>query len=423
MNIKAVILSAGESSRFRPLSDDHHKSLIKIAGKELIRHTIESALKGGVSQIVLVHGPKEEKMFKEALKDLGKKVIYVLQPEPKGMGNALKHAKRHIDGPFMVLNADRFDAGKYIKTMLAKAVKTKAQMVLLCAPTDKPSKFGIAEFDKKAKDKIIGIVEKPKAGTEKSNQKLVGIYYLPKNFMEYYSRVEERQYSFEDALDLCAKEGMVRAVFIDETPSSAKYAYDLLGAAKIMLAEQKRKIAKSAQIAKSAIIEGAVHIGENTKIFEHAVIKGPAYIGANCIIGNNALIRGSSILEDNTQAGMNTEIKSSILLEGAHIHSGFIGDSVIGKNSSLGANFVTANRRIDRANVKFMIKGELVDSGLTFLGCVLGHNVKAGINASTMPGAIVGSNSIIGSGTEVKGTIESNRKIITKREIFIENND
>ena len=62
--LKAVILAAGESSRFKPLSEKHHKSLTKISGKELVTHTIESALNGGVDEIVLVHGPKEEKTFK-----------------------------------------------------------------------------------------------------------------------------------------------------------------------------------------------------------------------------------------------------------------------------------------------------------------------------------------------------------------------
>ena len=185
---------------------------------------------------------------------------------------------------------------------------------------------------------------------------------------------------------------------------------------------QKRKIAKSAQIAKSAVIKGNVVIGANTKIFENAVIKGPLYIGEDCVVGNNALVRDGSILENGVAVGMNTEVKNSVLLEGAHIHSGFIGDSIIGKNCAIGANFITANRRLDRSNIKFLINGDWVDSRKSFLGAVIGHNTKIGINSSTMPGTIVGANCIVGSGTEIKGNIESGNTIYTKRELIIKKN-
>ncbi|MBI2013472.1 MAG: NTP transferase domain-containing protein [Candidatus Colwellbacteria bacterium] len=410
-----IVLSAGESSRFAPLAENRHKSLTKLLGKELIRHSIESALNSGANKVIIVHGPGQEEKFRDALNGLDN-VIFVLQPEPKGMGNALLHAANHIDSNFIVFNADRHDASDYIKHLIEKSEKTGAELALLCSPTKDTYKYGIAEFDPNIQDKIIAIHEKPGVGAP-SNQRVVGIYYLPQNFLDYYKRINEHQYAFEDAISLYSKENNSRAAFIDEAPSSTKYAFDLLNKARELTSRIKRKkIAKGVKIAKSAVIEGAVEISEGSRIFENAVIKGPVYIGKNCRIGNNALIRENSIIEDGCIIGMNTEVTRSVILEGTHIHSGFIGDSVIGQNCRLGANFISANRRLDRANIKFIVKGEQVDSGKKSLGCIIGENTKAGVNVATMPGTIIGANCIIGSGTEVKGNVPSGSIVYEKRE-------
>lgn len=421
--VQAVILAAGESSRFRPLSENHHKSLIRICGKELVRHTVESALSSGINEIILVHAPGQEPAFMKALSDFNDKIKYVVQPEPKGMGNALKCAEKYLKGQFFLLNADRYDAGKYIKVMMEKSGKIGAEMVLLLTGTATPWKYGIAGFDMKNPERITSVTEKPEQGSEPSDKRIVGVYLLPSDFIEYYNSVEEHQYAFEDALNIYAQKKYCGAFFVEKEPSSAKYAFDLLDTAKFLTSLLESRISDTAKIGKNAVIEGNVFIGENSRIFENAVIKGPVYIGNNCTIGNNALIRENSVLEDGVVIGTNSEVTRSVFLEGAHLHSGFAGDSIIGKNCRLGASFITANRRLDRANVKFLVKGELIDSGKSFLGCIVGEGTKAGIKASTMPGAIVGCNCIIGSGTEVKGHVESNATIYTDKNLVIKKND
>ncbi len=146
------------------------------------------------------------------------------------------------------------------------------------------------------------------------------------------------------------------------------------------------------------------------------------------MIGNNAVIRPNSVIENDVHLGTFTEIKASVIGRGTHIHSGYIGDSVIGENCRIGAGFVTANRRTDRGPIKFTllnfpnknlggltIKDKIVDSGKSYLGCIIGHGTKIGIKSSTMPGTIIGNNCIIGSNTEIKGAIPSNSLVYTKR--------
>src|SRR3989344_3634280 len=105
----AIILAAGESSRFWPLNQKH-KSLIKIMGEFLIQYTINGLRKAGIKDIIVVQGPKKD--IEKELAD--KRIKYVVQKDPKGMGNALWQAKKFIKGPFVVLNAERVDIQEII---------------------------------------------------------------------------------------------------------------------------------------------------------------------------------------------------------------------------------------------------------------------------------------------------------------------
>jgi NDP-sugar pyrophosphorylase family protein len=302
--------------------------------------------------------------------------------------------------------------------MLEKSKKTKASLVLASQETQMPWKYGMLQLKG---DRALKIVEKPEKGKEPSKMKAQSIYLLPKEILKYLSRVQERQYSFEDALQLYMDEKDVRVVEVKADTASVKYPWDVLDAVKkIQDRFLQAKTAKSAKVSKKAVIEGKVFIGENAKVFENAVIKGPCFIGANCVVGNNALVREHSCLEEGAAIGTNTEVKNSYLGKGAHVHSGFIGDSVIGAECRIGAGFVTANRRLDRANVKSVVKGESVDSGLSFLGAIIGNKVKIGIHASTMPGVIIGNGSVIGADTQVAKNVPSNVRYYTKFQEFVE---
>ena len=105
----------------------------------------------------------------------------------------------------------------------------------------------------------------------------------------------------------------------------------------------KKTIAKSAQIAKNAVIEGNVVIGENVKIYEGAVIKGPCYIGDNSIVGNNTVVRDYCDFEADAMVGALCEVARTIFQPDVHIHSGYFGDSILSSGVRVGAGMITAN--------------------------------------------------------------------------------
>lgn len=419
--MQAVILAAGESSRFWPLNQ-RHKSLLKIMGRPLIWYTIESLKKSGIKDIIIVQGPKKDIENALRYEDGPRNVKYVIQPEPKGMGNALWQARNLLKGQFLVLNAERIDGGEIIqksKIKIQNRVPAKAgakfKSILFGQRTKNPQLFGMAKLKG---SRVLEIVEKPKKGKEPSNIKVVGIYFLEPGFFKVYQKIKKNMYDFEEALSVYMKKNDVRIITLDKEEKdipSLKYPWHLFEVERYLFNKfLKPQIAKTAKIAKNVTIEGNVYIGENTQIFEGAVIKGPCYIGDNCVIGNNSLIREYTNLENNVLIGAFAEVTRSIFQENIHTHSGYFGDSIFGRGCRLGAGNITANVRIDRGEIKSVVKGEKIGTGLDHLGCIMGENTKTGIHCSLMPGVLIGSNCLIGPNSAIFENIEDNTNFYTE---------
>ncbi|MFH1462655.1 MAG: bifunctional sugar-1-phosphate nucleotidylyltransferase/acetyltransferase [bacterium] len=408
---QVVILAAGQSSRFWPLNKEH-KSLFKIMGKPLIWHTIESLKRAGLKDIIIVQGPERE--IEKELKnyELGVEAKYVIQAEPKGIGDALRKTEDLIKDSFFVLNPYHIGIEKTLEKMSLKSKETGAKLILTGGRTDRPWDYGIFKL---GGEKITGLVEKPEKGKEPSSVRMVGISLLPQEIFNYLKRVPEQKNDFEEALDAYVKENDARMWDMGEDVPSLKYPWDLFGIARSLLNNHlKAEIDKSAKIAKNVTIEGNVYIGKNTKIFEGAAIKGPCHIGDNCVIGNNALIREYTNLENNVLIGTNAEIARSIFQKNASTHSGFFGDSIFSRSCWVGAGTVTANKRFDKKEIKSTVEKEKIGTGLNVFGVIVGENTKVGINTSLTPGVLVGSNCIIGPGTLVFENIEDNTTFYTE---------
>jgi bifunctional UDP-N-acetylglucosamine pyrophosphorylase/glucosamine-1-phosphate N-acetyltransferase len=93
-------------------------------------------------------------------------------------------------------------------------------------------------------------------------------------------------------------------------------------------------------------------------------IKGNVIIGENCLIGPNCYLRGNTSIGNGCHIGQAVEIKNSVIMDNAKVpHLSYIGDSVIGENSNLGAGTITANLKHDNKNVRSVVKGKIVDTG------------------------------------------------------------
>ncbi|MFI5265426.1 MAG: sugar phosphate nucleotidyltransferase [Candidatus Levyibacteriota bacterium] len=399
--MKAIELAAGESSRFYPYNSLGHKSLVTLLGKPLIIHTLENLKKSGIETVIIIEG--KEKNVSKTIKDTipsGMNVSFVVQDAPVGMGEALLLCKDLITDPsFFLMSAYHFDFPEFANE-LEKAGKN--DVVLLTQKVQDASQFGLLTH----KDGKVVVFEKPQKVTE--GDKIVGIYLLTKKFIETLKREKKEHYSFESAISTYAKENTIVIVETKKPTIGLKFPWDLLDVKDYLLENIPLRISKSAKISSKAIMSGNVFIDEGATVMEGAVITGPAYIGKNAYVGTGAIIRNGACIEANAVVGGLMEIKNSILMERATTHSGFIGDSVVGENTKIAAGFNTANVRLDKNDVKVTVKGEKINTHKKYFGTILGSHVSLGIRVGTMPGVIIGNNTVIGPGTTVMENVEDN---------------
>ncbi len=146
----------------------------------------------------------------------------------------------------------------------------------------------------------------------------------------------------------------------------------------------------------SVLWDDRIHLGPGCVVEPGALIKGPAIIGAHTEVRQGAYIRGTCIVGDQCVVGHTTEMKASVMLNEAKAgHFAYIGDSILGGSSNLGAGTKLANLKIRDTSVRVRVNGEIVDTGLRKFGAILGDRVQIGCNAVTNPGTVLGKDCLV----------------------------
>ena len=162
-----------------------------------------------------------------------------------------------------------------------------------------------------------------------------------------------------------------------------------------------------------------VWIHKEAKVDESSKIIGPCIIDANAKIRHTAYIRGNVIIGKNCVLGNSCEIKNAILFDEVQVpHFNYVGDSILGYHSHLGAGVIISNLKSDKKNVVIKYNDKKQETNLRKVGAFLGDYVEVGCNSVLNPGTIIGSNTIIYPLTSVRGVIESNM-IVKKEDIII----
>jgi len=383
-------------------------------GKPLIRWTLEALERAGLRRCLIVQAPN--RAVEEALEglQLGLEVRYTVQESPKGMGDALLSAASELEESFFLLHAHQFLADRWIEAMLERRRSSGAELVLAGQRTKEPWKYGILRLEG---DRALGISEKPAPDEAPSDVRALGIYLLPRSFLDYLDRVDGHEYSFEEALAQYMGEHEVRVVIRGGPAVSIKYPWDLFGAARLLMDEHLEDYrSPTAQISPLAHIEGKVYIGEHVKIYEYAVIKGPCYVGEGCVVGTHALVREYVDLEPGVVIGAHAEVARSLFQRGSSTHSGYFGDSIFDCGARAGAGTVAANVKAFRDEIKPLVQGKRVPTGLRSLGAIVGAETQLGIGVKTMPGVLIGSSSFIGPGTIVSENVPSKTRYYVRQE-------
>lgn len=373
----AVILAAGKSERCQPLTLTRPKPLLEFAGTTILEHTL-SQLKGLVKRVIIVTGYKAE-MVQERIgpKWKGLKIEYVTQEEQLGTGHALLSAKQKLKGAFLVLNGDDIYHGEDLGSLM------KLKRGILVQEHEHPERFGVVST---AGTEVTGFVEKPEQPV--GNLVNCGAYLLDDaifSFLGKTKRSPRGEYELTSALNQYCDVFKMQVCRVRHYWVPIAYPWNLLDANELLLDQMKSS--RLGTIERGVHIEGALVLGKGSVLKSGTYIEGPVYIGKNCEIGPNAYLRKDVCLGDNCKVGQAVELKNTILFSGSKVpHLSYVGDSVIGSNVNLGAGTITANLRHDDADVKSMVRGEIIDSGRRKLGTVIGDGAKTGINTMIYPG-------------------------------------
>lgn len=165
-------------------------------------------------------------------------------------------------------------------------------------------------------------------------------------------------------------------------------------------------------------------IKEHVWVHKDATVFDSAYIGAPCIIGAGtevrhcAFIRGSALVGKDCVIGNSVELKNVIIFDNVQVpHYNYVGDSILGYKSHMGAGSITSNVKSDKKLVIVKAKDTQIETGLKKFGAMLGDEVEVGCGSVLNPGTVVGSHSNVYPLSSVRGVVPANSIYKNKNEV------
>ena len=162
-------------------------------------------------------------------------------------------------------------------------------------------------------------------------------------------------------------------------------------------------------------LQGYREVSPTVWVHETAAVAPTAYLGAPCIIGPGtevrhcAFIRGSALVGANCVVGNSVELKNAILFDNVQVpHYNYVGDSILGYRSHMGAGSLTSNVKSDKTLVVVKDGKEQIETGLKKFGAMLGDFVEVGCNSVLNPGTVIGPHTTIYPTSCVRGVVPEN---------------
>lgn len=161
-----------------------------------------------------------------------------------------------------------------------------------------------------------------------------------------------------------------------------------------------------------------IWIAKSAKVAPTAYIAGPAIIGKNAEIRHCAFIRGKAIVGEGAVVGNSTELKNVILFNKVQVpHYNYVGDSILGYKSHMGAGSITSNVKSDKKLVIVKNGKEQIETGLKKFGAMLGDEVEVGCGSVLNPGTVIGKHTNIYPLSSVRGVVPEHSIYKNQKEI------
>jgi glucose-1-phosphate thymidylyltransferase len=365
--------------------------MIPVANKPVLQYVVESLVKNGIRDIVMVVGYKKERIMSyfEDGRAYDASIEYVTQEKQLGTGHALFAAKDSLGDEFVVLPGDNI----VDSTAIGDLLNQKKGTSILITESSEPSKYGVVVLSEGwAKD----IIEKPEERI--SNLISTGIYMLSSDvFGHLEGLMKDGKYNLTDAIRKLASIEDIFGIFTSGVWADAIYPWDLLNLNNTVLGNVSGKT--SGTIEKNVVVKGNVSIGENTIIRSGSYIVGPVIIGKGCDIGPNVCIYPSTSIGDNVSADAFGIIEHSILMDDVNLGpNSYVSNSVLGRGVRTSSNL---NVNVGEAIVNIENEVHKVQK----IGTLIGEDSHLEGSVITDPGTIVGARSRISALKLIKGNI------------------
>jgi NDP-sugar pyrophosphorylase family protein len=374
----AVILAAGESSRFWPLSTHGHKSLHRLVGHSIIEHTVRSLANVGVGEFLIVQSPlREAATFAHRTvaaelgsgAPLGVRLSYYDLPQARGSGDALLAVADQLPEQFLLVNPENINAGDLLKSLLEQP-EPDATVIAVGQERQDTEHFGVFEFED---DRIVGITEKPPRGSEPSKLCNMGVYYMRRGFVEALRKRPYHEFSLVLELSEQAAQGNVAVVTTTEPFFPLKFPWHLFAM-------------------RDALCGGENYVGENVSLHETATI------GKNCCI------------ERDVSVGAGVQLEDCIIGAGCVVESSLT-SSILGAGVTIQSDVTIATQNQDASSVTPIVKGQPVSSDRQQLGAVIGQGASILSGAMLPAGVLLGAECRIFHGSASPSRVEDREHV------------
>jgi len=421
--MKALVLTAGQGQRLRPLTAKRSKSMLMIAGRPVLQYIIDSLMENGIRDIIIVVGHGREELIDHFQMggDQDVKIRYVIQHKQEGVENAILTARDELEGEekFLLVNGDVLVEPKMVSRTLSNHKSMEGDVTMLVTLVSNPEQFGTVKIGSG------GVVEKlvEKGGPDRyvSNYAVAGVSVFSTDILPLLEKHETMEKAFENFMEGGRK---VSAAVWEKDWAEFTWPWDILKANRIVMDRQLLGkgsfIAESANVHPSVVIEGSVHIGEGSIIRPNTTLRGPIYIGKRVYVGNNSLIRDYSSLCDGVKIGYAVEMRNSMVFERVNVgRMTYLADSIIGADTCIEAGAQLWNWRPGKDPLFLRNDTETVQIPQKKFGAIIGDNVDIGINASIYPATRIGENSIISAGCVITEDIPPASDVSLSQKLII----
>ncbi len=442
----AVILAAGEGTKFWPYNVVRQKAAFPIANVPKVRRIADSVVELGIRQQVVVTGPGDRSV-RAALRGLDAEVRFVRQPSAQGTADATLYGADGLDEGFLVVAGDLVTDTANIAAVIGQFEQERPIASVLVQPLvgDRPEDNIVAHVDG---DELTGVEGHSRQGTHR----IAGVYALQPAALDYLrdnpgymqsvpvGGMPPLETEIGQSLQMMLDDGLpIQAVETVGHHTDVDKPWHILEANQRCITSMGKRLTEnvipaSARIHDGAEIHGHVVLGEDAVIGNRVVSRGDLWLGDGAQIDNGAILEGSTVVgngatvRDYCLIGSNSSLGdrgiyghgaefTGVALDKVHCYHYCEIWGVAGHAVDFGAATVCGNLRFDDEQTRWRIKGRMEQPNSGANAAYFGDYCRTGVNAIVMPGKRVGVYSCVGAGVVLYDDLPDRELVVLRQEV------